>query len=69
MSESYWRIRPTPYVEHHVQQIARNEGRSLSNALHKLLTEAINFRHQTDQRLTEIVDAIRRPVTNLENTK
>ncbi len=44
MSRSHWRIRPTPYVEYHVQQIALKEGRSLSNTLHKLLTEAIDAR-------------------------
>jgi hypothetical protein len=46
MPERNWRIRPTPAVEHAVEQIARKEGRSLSNTLHKLLTEAIDARRQ-----------------------
>jgi hypothetical protein len=46
MSSAHWRIRPDAYVQHHVQDIARHEGRSLSNALHKLLIEAIEHRRQ-----------------------
>lgn len=41
-----WRIRPTAYVEQEVERIARAEGRSLSNALLRLLVEAIDHRRR-----------------------
>ncbi len=49
-----WRIRPTPAVEYAVEQIARREGRTLSNTLHKLLSEAISARRAIEERMPEV---------------
>jgi hypothetical protein len=57
----YWRIKPNAYVEHHVQRIARAEGRSLSNCLHRLLSEAIGARLTADAnvgRLAALLTAV-----------
>ena len=50
-----WRIRPTPAIEHAVESIARREGRSLSNTLHKLLSEAVAARRAIAERAPEVV--------------
>jgi hypothetical protein len=54
-----WRIRPTTYVQHHVQQIAVREGRSLSNTMHKLLTEAIDARRKGEASVDQLIATIR----------
>jgi len=60
-TNAHWRIKPTPYVEHHVQRIAAAEARSLSNTLHKLLTEAIDARRSTGADVERIVRALTTP--------
>jgi hypothetical protein len=52
--EAYWRVRPTPYVRHHVERIAKVEARSLSNTLHRLLTEAIDARRAADANVSRL---------------
>jgi hypothetical protein len=54
----FWRITPNEYVAHHVQTIATREGRTLSNTLHRLLTEAIDARRAADQKVAALVGAI-----------
>lgn len=49
-----WRIRPAPAVEYAVEQIARREGRTLSNTLHKLLSEAIAVRRRIEAQQPEV---------------
>jgi hypothetical protein len=57
--EAYWRIRPSPYVEHHVKRISQTESRSLSNTLHRLLTEAIDARRKGEASVDRLIDTIR----------
>jgi hypothetical protein len=52
--ETYWRITPTPFVEDGVRKIAEREGRTLSNCLHKLLTEALMQRKRQHRKLEEM---------------
>jgi hypothetical protein len=42
----YWRIAHNAFVEDGVRNVATREGRSLSNTLHKLLTEALMARRE-----------------------
>jgi hypothetical protein len=54
MSTAYWRIRPTLFVEEGVRKIAEREGRSITNACHKLLTEALISREGRQRRHEEM---------------
>jgi hypothetical protein len=49
-----WRLNPSPFVEHHVERLAREENRSLSNMMERLITEAINHRRQAEAMRPEI---------------
>jgi hypothetical protein len=44
------RLTMDKYIEHHVEQIARHENRTLSNAIGTLLKEAIRHRQQRQER-------------------
>jgi hypothetical protein len=43
-NKRYWRINPTPFVEQHVERMAKEESRSLSNMMDVLLKQAIHAR-------------------------
>lgn len=49
-----WRINPTPWIEHQIESLSRREGRSLSNMMLKLLTEALEQRRQAQTRPADI---------------
>ncbi len=49
-----WRLNPSAFIEHHVERLAREESRSLSNMMERLLTEAINHRRQAEAMRPEI---------------
>jgi predicted secreted protein len=51
---SYWRLKPNHFVDAGVRAIATREGRSLSNAMHKLLTEALMAREKRKLELERI---------------
>jgi hypothetical protein len=51
---SYWRLKPTPFVDAGVRAIALREGRSISNTLHKLVTEALQGRERRRAELERI---------------
>lgn len=51
---SYWRLKPNPFVEEGVRKTAVREGRSLSNTLHKLLSEALVGRERQHRKLEEM---------------
>lgn len=49
-----WRINPSPWLDAQVEQLARREGRSTSNMLTKLVSEAINARQAIERRAPEV---------------
>jgi hypothetical protein len=57
-----WRLIPSPYVERHVERMAREENRSLSNMCETLLRAAIHQKLQAQAYSAErdaLVSAIR----------
>jgi hypothetical protein len=58
MPEAYWRVRPTPAIEHAVRQIALRENRTLANCLQRLLLEAIDARRLASLHSPDIKAAI-----------
>lgn len=55
----HWRIKPDDYIGFHVEQIAREENRTLANTLEKLLREAIDQRRSVDRRAATLGAIIR----------
>jgi hypothetical protein len=51
---SYWRLKPNRFVDEGVRAIAEREGRSISNTMHKLLTEALMGRERRRLELERI---------------
>jgi hypothetical protein len=51
---SYWRLKPNAFVDQGVRAIATREGRTLSNTMHKLLTEALMAREKRKLELERI---------------
>ena len=49
-----WRINPSPYIEQQIESLARRENRSLSNMMHKLLSEALEQRRQAQTKPADI---------------
>jgi hypothetical protein len=53
-----WRIIPSTFVEHHVERLAREENRSLSNMCETLLRTVIHQKLQSEARGTEHTNLI-----------
>jgi hypothetical protein len=61
-----WRIIPSTFTEHHVERMAREENRSLSNMCETLLRQSISLRLQAQARSTEH-DALVRTIRGEQN--
>jgi hypothetical protein len=51
---SYWRLKPNRFVDEGVRAIAAREGRTLSNTMHRLLSEALMAREKRKRELERI---------------
>jgi hypothetical protein len=52
-SNRNWRIKPSEFTAHHVERLAREENRSLSNMMEMLLRQSISARLQAQARSNE----------------
>jgi hypothetical protein len=58
-SSPNWRIRPSAADAYAIIQIARCEGRSVSNVLIILIREALQARQRADKAISSLVEMIR----------
>jgi hypothetical protein len=59
MSQAYWRLRPTEFIESGVREIAAREGKSYSATLTKLLTSALMAHQGAARRLKSTKPEVR----------
>jgi hypothetical protein len=58
-SRPMWRAFPSPLLADIVRHMALAEGRSDSNMIVRLVSEAVQARQTADHQVTKLVDAIR----------
>ena len=56
---AHWRLHPSPFEEQFIRTAAAQEGRSLSQMLHRLVYEAIMQRHSAEQQTKKVGELAR----------